>query len=261
MTSTATPSAPPIVGEGGELAADGLCTVDPCGRKPVAIIGGTGYVGRLLARRLLSHPTFCLGPIVGSSMSEGLLYRDVWERKEHALVKNYGTQLWSALDFPPELEGVRVSSLDALLGTAAHVENRHGARPRAAPCRLRPSYGHISAARAPIGLGRTGLDSNTIAGSDVCSLAISCVAPDVGYVEDQLVASGFKVFSISPYKRMDNLMVLEVRHACLLSSPPSSLLPLRCARRVGPTPHSAPPPHHTAPSGCSLRIRSTRSSS
>ena len=146
MTSTATPSAPPIVGEGGELAADGLCTVDPCGRKPVAIIGGTGYVGRLLARRLLSHPTFCLGPIVGSSMSEGLLYRDVWERKEHALVKNYGTQLWSALDFPPELEGVRVSSLDALLGTAAHVENR-GTEP--GPGQPHAGFGHPTATSQP----------------------------------------------------------------------------------------------------------------
>ena len=186
MDTTAPPSGSPAIGEGGELAADGLCTIDPCGRKPVAIIGGTGYVGRLLARRLLSHPTFCLGPIVGSSMSEGMLYRDVWERKERALVKNYGGELWSALDFPPELEGVRVSSLDALLS------------------------------------------------SDVCSMAISCVAPDVGYVEDQLVASGFKVFSISPYKRMDNLMVLEVRcgstHPSGLAAPSLLLLPTLTAR-------------------------------
>ena len=82
-----------LVGEGGEIREGGLSTVEPMGRRPVAIIGGTGYVGRLLARRLLSHPTFSLGPIVGSSQSEGLLYKDVWERKEAALKKNYGSQL------------------------------------------------------------------------------------------------------------------------------------------------------------------------
>ena len=160
LHAQAPPDASPL-GEGGELALNGLNTVESAGRKPVAIIGGTGYVGRLLARRLLSHPTFCLGPIVGSSMSEGLMYKDVWERKEAALLKNYGSQLWSAMEFPPELEGVRVSSLDALLA------------------------------------------------SD-CKFAVSCVAPDVGYVEDILVSNGVKVFSISPYKRMDNLMVLEI---------------------------------------------------
>ena len=99
LHAQAPPDASPL-GEGGELALDGLSTVESAGRKPVAIIGGTGYVGRLLARRLLSHPTFCLGPIVGSSMSEGLMYKDVWERKEAALLKNYGSQLWSAMEFP-----------------------------------------------------------------------------------------------------------------------------------------------------------------
>lgn len=156
-----------LVGEGGEIREGGLSTVEPMGRRPVAIVGGTGYVGRLLARRLLSHPTFSLGPIVGSSQSEGLLYKDVWERKEAALKKNYGSQLWTAMDFPPELEGMRVSSLEQL---------------RASECRF----------------------------------VVSCVAPEVGYVEDLLVSSGFKVFSISPYKRMDNLMVLEVNPEQLL---------------------------------------------
>ena len=32
------------MGEGGQQAADGLCTMEPCGRMPVAIIGGTGYI-------------------------------------------------------------------------------------------------------------------------------------------------------------------------------------------------------------------------
>ena len=154
----------PPTGEGGQVGADGLCTLEPCGRSAVAIIGGTGYVGRLLARRLLSHPTLCLGPIVGSKRSEGMLYQDVWEEKESALMKNYGSQLWSAMPFPPQLAGVKVASLEALLA------------------------------------------------SD-CKIAVSCVAPDVGYIEDILVNGGVKVYSISPYKRSENLTVPEVNPA------------------------------------------------
>lgn len=147
------------VGEGGMVGEPRL---EAGGRTPLAIIGGTGYVGRLLARRLLSHPTFCLGPIVGSRRSEGLLYEEVWEQKEDALVANYGDQLWTRQPFPKALRGVRVSSLDELVADSG------------------------------------------------CRLAVSCVAPDVGYVEDILTSNGFSVFSISPYKRAHNLMVLEV---------------------------------------------------
>jgi len=147
------------LGEGGAVCAPSL---EPRGRTPLAIIGGTGYVGRLLARRLLSHPIFCLGHIVGSRRSEGMLYEEVWQQKEDALVANYGDQLWARQPFPQALAGVRVSSLDELVA-----------------------------------------DSR-------CRLAISCVAPDVGYVEDILTSNGFAVFSISPYKRAHNLMVLEV---------------------------------------------------
>ena len=153
------------MGEGGQIASDGLCTTEPCGRLPVAIIGGTGYVGRLLARRLLSHPMFCLGPIVGSKRSEGMLYQEVWEDKESALMKNYGSQLWTAMPFPPQLAGVQVAALDSLLE------------------------------------------------SQDCKIAISCVAPDVGYIEDILTSGGFDVYSISPYKRSENLTVPEVNPA------------------------------------------------
>ena len=149
------------LGEGGQVARDGLCTIEPHGRTPVSIIGGTGYVGRLLARRLLTHPTFCLGPIVGSKRSEGLVYKAVWEEKESALMKNYGKELWTAMPFPAELEGVKVASLDSLLASE-------------------------------------------------CKIAISCVAPDVGYIEDILTNAGCKVYSISPYKRSENLTVPEV---------------------------------------------------
>lgn len=76
-------------------------------------------------------------------------------------MKNYGSQLWTAMPFPPELTGIRVSSLDDLV-------------------------------------------------SGPCKVAVSCVAPDVGYIEDILVNAGCKVFSISPYKRMENLTIPEV---------------------------------------------------
>ena len=77
-------------GEGGQIASDAVFGLEPKGRIKVAIIGGTGYVGRLLARRLLSHPTFCLGPIVGSKRSEGQLFQEVWEEKEAALMVGVG---------------------------------------------------------------------------------------------------------------------------------------------------------------------------
>ena len=145
-----------LLGEGGQIRAES--TMEPQGRMPVAIIGGTGYVGRLLARRLLNHPTMCLGFVVGSKRSEGQSYQDVWEEKEAALMNNYGSQLWTAMPFPPEMAGLKVASLEDVLK------------------------------------------------SD-CKIAISCVAPDVGYIEDILTNGGVCVYSISPYKRSENLTV------------------------------------------------------
>jgi hypothetical protein len=46
-----------------------------------------------------------------------------------------------------------------------------------------------------------------------CKIAISCVAPDVGYIEDILTNGGISVYSISPYKRSENLTVPEVNPA------------------------------------------------
>ena len=82
------------IAEGGYTALDGLCSAKSHGRRPMAIIGGTGYVGRLVARRRLPRPPLCLGPVVGSKRSEGQLYQQVWEQKERALMQNYGNQLW-----------------------------------------------------------------------------------------------------------------------------------------------------------------------
>lgn len=87
-------------------------------RLPLAILGGTGYVGRLLARRLVTHPRFRLGMIVGSQQSVGKTYRDVWEQKEAALTDNYGP-MWQRMPFPPELEDVAVHGVDDV--DPAHV--------------------------------------------------------------------------------------------------------------------------------------------
>lgn len=51
----------------------------------VAILGGTGYVGRLLCRRLVDHPDFCVGAVVGSSRSVGRAFKEVWETKEQQM--------------------------------------------------------------------------------------------------------------------------------------------------------------------------------
>ena len=63
-------------------------------REPLAIIGGTGYVGRSLALHLLGHPTFRLGAVVGSSATVGKPFSAVFEKKEEALAEHYGADLW-----------------------------------------------------------------------------------------------------------------------------------------------------------------------
>lgn len=84
-------------------------------REPVALIGGTGYVGRSVALHLLDHPTFRLGAIVGSAATAGKPFSAVFEKKEEALVEHYGKDLWKPLDFPAELMSARVSSVEEVL--------------------------------------------------------------------------------------------------------------------------------------------------
>jgi len=84
--------------------------VDKDERIPMGIIGGTGLVGRQLAAHLLTHPIFCLGPVVGSGATVGKMLRTVWEDKETALAENYGEALWKPLDFPEGLSDVVVQS-------------------------------------------------------------------------------------------------------------------------------------------------------
>eukprot|EP00929_Paragymnodinium_shiwhaense_P008032 TRINITY_DN111959_c0_g1_i1.p1 TRINITY_DN111959_c0_g1~~TRINITY_DN111959_c0_g1_i1.p1 ORF type:complete len:517 (+),score=125.75 TRINITY_DN111959_c0_g1_i1:115-1665(+) len=83
-------------------------------RTPIGIIGGTGLVGRALAARLLTHPVFRLGPIVGSSATVGRPFEEVWKAKEKALVDHYGSDLWKPQPFPEGLSGVTVQSQEEL---------------------------------------------------------------------------------------------------------------------------------------------------
>jgi len=83
-------------------------------RIPMGIIGGTGLVGRALSVQLLSHPVFCLGPVVGSGATVGKKFRTVWEEKEAALANHYGGNLWIPQHFPDELNDVVVQSQEEL---------------------------------------------------------------------------------------------------------------------------------------------------
>ena len=80
----------------------------------VAVLGATGMVGRQLVRRLLHHPDFTLGMIVGSDATTGARYRDVWEVKERSLREHYGS-FWLESPVPDDLGDLRVSSFDDLL--------------------------------------------------------------------------------------------------------------------------------------------------
>lgn len=91
-----------------------LDLVDKDNRVPMGIIGGTGLVGRHLAAHLLTHPIFCLGPVVGSGATVGKMLRDVWEEKEAALAKNYGESIWEPAPFPNGLKDVVVQSQEEL---------------------------------------------------------------------------------------------------------------------------------------------------
>ena len=109
---------------------------DKRARTPVAVVGGTGLVGRALAIRLLTHPTLRLGAVVGSDASAGRGLRAVWEAKEAELARHYGAHVWAPLSFPEALDGVVVQDAQAL----------EAAGPTACPyvvsC-IAPRLGHI----------------------------------------------------------------------------------------------------------------------
>mgnify|MGYP000656241395 CR=1 FL=1 len=69
-------------------------------RRPVAILGATGMVGRRLAELLVDHPQFELALLVGSGASEAQSFESVWTAKEEAAHQHYGETLWKPVPYP-----------------------------------------------------------------------------------------------------------------------------------------------------------------
>ncbi|KAH8074409.1 aspartate-semialdehyde dehydrogenase [Aureococcus anophagefferens] len=111
-------------------------------RIPVGILGGTGLVGRALAARLLSHPIFSLGPVLGSSATVGKSLADVWIQKEKALQDHYGAALWEAVPCPPGLREITVSSTEELMRSGVKY----------VVSAIAPSPGHIEDALQAAGI-------------------------------------------------------------------------------------------------------------
>ena len=111
-------------------------------KQPVGILGGTGLVGRALAARLLDHPLFSLGPVLGSSATVGKSLGEVWIQKERALEAHYGAALWSALPCPPGLHDIVVSSTEDLLKSGVKY----------VVSAIAPSLGHIEDALQAAGI-------------------------------------------------------------------------------------------------------------
>ena len=111
-------------------------------RIPVGILGGTGLVGRALAARLLSHPIFSLGPVLGSSATVGKSLADVWIQKEKALQDHYGAALWEAVPCPPGLREITVSSTEELMRSGVKY----------VVSAIAPSLGHIEDALQAAGI-------------------------------------------------------------------------------------------------------------
>ena len=111
-------------------------------KQPVAILGGTGLVGRALAAALTEHPIYSLGPVLGSPQTVGSKLADVWRKKEQALEDHYGSAIWQAKPCPPSLDGVKVSSVEDLL--RSNVKYVISA--------IAPSLGHIEDALQEAGI-------------------------------------------------------------------------------------------------------------
>ncbi|EGB06105.1 hypothetical protein AURANDRAFT_12664, partial [Aureococcus anophagefferens] len=99
---------------------------------PVGILGGTGLVGRALAARLLSHPIFSLGPVLGSSATVGKSLAD----------DHYGAALWEAVPCPPGLREITVSSTEELMRSGVKY----------VVSAIAPSLGHIEDALQAAGI-------------------------------------------------------------------------------------------------------------
>ena len=82
-------------------------------KKQIGILGGTGMVGRNLAKALVEHPFFCCGPVIGSSKSAGKLLKEIWIKKEDGLLNHYGNSIWHTyLEFPESLNRKIIDSVE-----------------------------------------------------------------------------------------------------------------------------------------------------
>ncbi len=137
-------------------------------RIPVAILGGTGLVGRALAAHLINHPTYRLGVVVGSPQTAGLTFGKIWEQKENELVNHYGKDIWTPMVIPKELIDFPIIAFEQLVDMKKSNKN---------------------------------LSTNEIV--QLSSMfVLSAIAPRLGWMEDKLIETGFDVFSISPHGRL-----------------------------------------------------------
>lgn len=84
-------------------------------KKPVAVLGATGMVGRRLVERLINHPWFDVQMIVGSSGSTGEAYAHSWKRKETEIQDYYGMPLWKSAPVPEQVQHRYVQGFEELL--------------------------------------------------------------------------------------------------------------------------------------------------
>lgn len=82
-------------------------------RRPVAILGATGMVGRRLAGLLVDHPHFEATLLVGSGASEDEPFESVWTSKEEAARQHYGS-FWSPAPYPAGLANAQIASFEDL---------------------------------------------------------------------------------------------------------------------------------------------------
>lgn len=86
----------------------------PAGKRKVAVLGATGMVGRRMVSLLLNHPQFVLSKVVGSPAAAAEPYKVVWEKKEDALQRHYGS-FWRPFPIPEWVSRMRISSFEELL--------------------------------------------------------------------------------------------------------------------------------------------------
>ena len=83
-------------------------------KKKVAVLGGTGLVGRYLCNNLVDHPSFELAAIIGSANSSNQLFSKIWKKKEERLFQHYGEHFWHQTQISKKLNDYKVSAINEL---------------------------------------------------------------------------------------------------------------------------------------------------